>query len=330
MELPTTPGFFLKLVEPLRFLDSDFFPSGAANVLNQEPKVKKGRWIPLIFMHSVALGAFFVGASTVAVTTAVALYFIRMFAITGFYHRYFSHRTFKTSRFAQFMFAVLGTTAVQRGPLWWAAHHRNHHQYSDQPKDSHSPRQRGFLWSHLGWITSDSNIPTDYSRVPDLAKFPELVFLNRFDWVVPIFAGALVYGFGECLRVWAPQLGTSGLQMLIWGFVSTIFLYHGTFAINSLAHVFGSRRFETDDDSRNNFWLALITMGEGWHNNHHRYPGIARQGLMWWEVDFTYYILLLFEKLGIIWDLRTVPVVIPSRQEQLQNQPRAKSAVEAP
>jgi stearoyl-CoA desaturase (delta-9 desaturase) len=330
MVLPTAQGIFRNLAESLNYLDSDYFPSGAGNVLNQEPKSKKGRWIPLIFMHTVGLGVIFVGASATAVLTAIALYWVRMFAITGFYHRYFSHRTFKTSRFAQFVFAALGTTAVQRGPLWWAAHHRNHHQFSDQPKDSHSPRQRGFLWSHLGWITSDSNIPTDYSKVPDLAKFPELVYLNRFDWIVPILAGLALYGFGEWLKFYAPQLGTNGTQMLVWGFVSTIFLYHGTFSINSLAHVFGSRRFETDDDSRNNFLLAVITMGEGWHNNHHRYPGIARQGLMWWEIDCTYYLLQLLQRFGIIWDLRAAPAAIPSRQEQFEPAHSAKSAVEAP
>jgi stearoyl-CoA desaturase (delta-9 desaturase) len=311
----TVQSFWWRLVQPLRSLDSDFFPSGADRVLKQEPKVKRGRWVPLIFMHSVCLGVVFVGASVTAVVTAVALYFVRMFAITAFYHRYFSHRTFKTSRAAQFLFAVWGMSAVQRGPLWWAAHHRNHHQFSDQPRDSHSPRQRGFLWSHLGWITSDSNIPTDYTKVPDLAKYPELVFLNRFDWVVSVPCGILIFGIGEALRIWAPQLATNGMQMLVWGFVSTAFLYHGTFSINSLAHVFGSRRFDTDDDSRNNFFLALITMGEGWHNNHHRYPGAVRQGLVWWEIDCTYYLLLLFERLGIIWDLRAVPVAIPSRQK---------------
>lgn len=304
-----------RLLTPIRYLDSDYFPAGADNVRKQAPRVKRGRWIPLIFMHSVCLGVFFVGASAAAVLMAVALYFVRMFAITGFYHRYFSHRTFKTSRVAQFIFAVMGLTAVQRGPLWWAAHHRNHHQYSDKEGDPHSAKLYGFLWSHIGWITSDSNIPTDYAKVPDLAKYPELVFLNRFDWVVSVLAGVFVFGVGEILRLWAPQLGTSGPQMLVWGFISTIFLYHGTFAINSLAHLFGSRRFDTADDSRNNFWLALVTMGEGWHNNHHRYPGIARQGLMWWEIDCTYYLLLLMQKLGIIWDLRTVPSVIPSSSE---------------
>lgn len=297
-------------LELLRYFDSDYFALGADNVRAQPVRSKRGRWIPLIFMHSVCLGVFFVGASVAAVSIAFFLYVVRMVAITAFYHRYFSHRTFSTSRAAQFIFAVIGTSAVQRGPLWWAAHHRNHHQYSDQPGDPHSPKLSGFFWAHIGWITSDSNIPTDYSRVPDLVKYPELVFLNRFDWVVPVIAGIGLFGFGELLRVFAPQLGTSGLQLIVWGFISTICCFHATFCINSLAHVFGSRRFETADDSRNNFFLALIAMGEGWHNNHHRFPGLARQGLMWWEVDFSYYVIKALERLGIVWDVRTVPAAI--------------------
>jgi stearoyl-CoA desaturase (Delta-9 desaturase) len=231
-----------------------------------------------------------------------------MFAITGFYHRYFSHRTFSTSRPAQFIFALLGATAGQRGPLWWAYHHRDHHRYSDKPGDPHSALRDGFYWSHIGWTTSENALPTDYSKVRDLARFPELVWVNRFDWVVSIGAGVLIYGLGCLLNFFWPGLGTSGPQLLVWAVISTIFLYHGTFCINSLAHIAGSRRFETADNSKNNFWLALITLGEGWHNNHHRYPGLAHQGLMWWEIDFTFYGLKLLQRLGVIWDVHELPV----------------------
>ena len=231
-----------------------------------------------------------------------------MFAITGFYHRYFSHRSYKTSRAGQLVFAVVGATAVQRGPLWWASHHRLHHQRSDEPADVHSPAQHGFIWSHIGWITSESNFRSEFGVVRDLAKFPELMFLDRFDSLVPILLGFAMFGLGAVLQRHAPGLHTTGAQMLIWGFfISTVVLAHGTFTINSLAHVFGRRRYETNDDSRNSFALAMVTLGEGWHNNHHHFPAAARNGFFWWEVDITYYTLKLLEACGIIWDLRQVP-----------------------
>jgi len=298
----------LKLQSIINFLDSDYFPEGAEAVKSQPPKFRKAGLTSFIFVHAVCLGVFFVGVSPIAFWMAVALYIGRMFAVTGFYHRYFSHRTFKTSRAGQLFIALWGLTAVQRGPLWWAAHHRVHHQMSDTDLDPHSAKVRGFWYSHMGWITSYSNMPTDYAKIPDLAKYPELVFLNRFDWSIPIGATFGVWVVGEILKVNAPQLHTNGWQLVVWAFISTAFLYHGTFFINSLSHIWGTRRFETGDESKNNFLLALITLGEGWHNNHHRYPGIARQGLVWWEVDFTYYGLKLMEKLGIIWDVRRNPI----------------------
>jgi stearoyl-CoA desaturase (delta-9 desaturase) len=231
-----------------------------------------------------------------------------MFAVTGFYHRYFSHKTFHTSRLGQLLLAVWGATSVQRGPLWWAYHHRHHHQHSDEETDPHSPHVHGFWWSHIGWITSRRNFPTDYSKVRDLARFPELVFLNRFDVIVPIFFAGAIFGFGWLLEVFLPQLGTNGWQMLIWGFfISTTLLFHGTSCINSLAHVLGRRRFATEDDSRNSFLLALVTLGEGWHNNHHRYQSATRNGFYWWEFDPTYYGLKLLSWLGLIWGLKPVP-----------------------
>jgi stearoyl-CoA desaturase (delta-9 desaturase) len=256
----------------------------------------------------MCLGVFFVGFSWIAFAVCVGLYVIRMFAVTGFYHRYFSHKTFRTTRVGQFVFATIGASAVQRGPLWWAAHHRHHHRHSDTDLDSHSPHTHGFLWSHMLWFMTREHFPTRYRLVPDLTRFRELVFLDRYDMVVPVLLGFGTLGLGWLLGIFAPGLGTNGLQMLIWGFfVSTVLLFHGTSTINSLAHLFGRRRFETTDHSRNSFLLAIITLGEGWHNNHHHFPGTVRQGFYWWEFDPTFYGLKVMSWLGIIWDLRPVP-----------------------
>lgn len=294
-----------------------WFDAGAAASEGLETYAKTAdrvdwmRCLPFIALHLACFAVIWVGWSSVAVLTAAALYFIRMFAITGFYHRYFSHKSFRTSRPAQFLFAVLGASAVQRGPLWWAFQHRRHHVYSDQEEDVHSPRQRGFWWAHIGWITSRRNFPTDTKWIPDLVKYKELVFLNRFDVLVPaILAGAL-YAAGAALETARPDLGTSGPQLLVWGFfISTIVLFHATSAINTFAHIFGSKRYETGDDSKNSFLLALLTLGEGWHNNHHRYMASVRQGFYWWEIDITYYILVMMSWVGIVWDLRPVPAEV--------------------
>ncbi len=276
-----------------------------------ETAAKKVDWVrvlPFIALHVACLAVFWVGWSWVAVGVAVAGYAVRMFAITGFYHRYFSHRTFNTARFTQFLFALFGNSAVQRGPLWWAAHHRQHHRHSDKFEDPHSPEQHGFIWSHMLWITSKENFATGLKEVKDLAKYPELVFLDRFDILVPVVLGTAMYGLGFALETFAPGLGTNGWQMLIWGFfISTIVLFHGTCTINSLSHLFGGRRFDTAESSRNNPLLALITFGEGWHNNHHHFPGAVRQGFYWWEYDLTYYGLKIMSWLGIIWELNKVP-----------------------
>jgi stearoyl-CoA desaturase (Delta-9 desaturase) len=266
------------------------------------------RVAPFVLMHLACVAVFWVGVSTTAVIVTLTFYVVRMFAITGFYHRYFSHRAFKTSRFGQFVFALLGASAVQRGPIWWAAHHRHHHAYSDQHEDVHSPRQRGFIWSHVGWFLSKRHFAPDLSRVRDLLRYPELRLIDRYDVLIPVALAATLWFMGTALETWAPHLETNGWQLLVWGFfVSTVVCYHATYTINSLCHRFGRRRFATRDDSRNNFWLALLTFGEGWHNNHHHYPASARQGFYWWEIDLTYYGLKLLEALGIIWDLKPVP-----------------------
>ena len=272
---------------------------------------EKDKWIwpvPFTILNLSVLTVFWVGWSWTAVAVAAFMYVVRMFAITGVYHRYFSHRTYKTSRWFQFCLAVLGNSAVQRGPLWWAAHHRHHHKVSDTPQDAHSPGQKGFWTSHMLWWSWRSNAATRTDLINDFAKYPELVFLDRFDSFVPILLGGCMYALGATLEAFAPGLGTNGPQMLLWGFViSSVVLFHGVATINSLSHVFGSRRYKTTDDSRNNFLLALITLGEGWHNNHHHYCNSTRQGFFWWEIDITYYTLKGLEKLGLVWDLKPVP-----------------------
>ena len=272
------------------------------------------RCLPFIGIHCLCLGAWWVGVSPVALSTAIALYVIRLFAITGFYHRYFSHRAFKTSRGFQFVMAVAGNSAVQRGPIWWAAHHRNHHRYSEKPKDLHSPHQHGYWRSHMGWFMTGAGFKTDVRYVRDWLRYPELRALDRFDWVVPFILLVALAGTGVVMEHLAPWLETSVAQMVVWGFgISTVAVYHVTYTINSLAHGFGSQRFSTGDDSRNNLWLALLTFGEGWHNNHHHYPSSARQGFRWWEIDLTYYALVLLSWTGLIRDLRQVPAPVLSR-----------------
>lgn len=312
----------LKFLAPVvQWFDADYCPEGRERVRREPDRVDWARCLPFIFLHAGCLAVFWTGWSAVAVTAAMVLYFARMFAVTGFYHRYFSHKTFSTSRFGQFLLALFGATAVQRGPLWWAYHHRNHHQHSDSEEDAHSPHVHGFWWSHIGWITSRNNFPTDYSKVRDLARFPELVFLNRFDVLVPLLFAAGIFGFGSLLESFAPGLGTNGWQMLVWGFfMSTTALFHGTSCINSLAHVMGRRRFETEDDSRNSFILSLVTLGEGWHNNHHRYQSATRNGFYWWEFDPTYYGLKFLSWTGLIWGLKPVPRAVLDEGHRKENQ----------
>ncbi|MCH2663568.1 acyl-CoA desaturase [bacterium] len=293
----------LSLAKPI----SRWFDTSSVDAVSETEldRVDLARVLPFILLHASALFVFWVGWSPVSVGVAITAYWVRMFAVTGFYHRYFSHRSYKTSRLAQFGFALVGATSVQRGPLWWAAHHRNHHRHSDSKLDPHSPNHGGLLWSHMLWLTTRRNFTTDTAAVPDLAQFPELRFLDRFDILVPtVFAAALL-----ALGSWLPDsFGTSGWQMVVWGFViSTLALFHGTCTINSLAHRFGNRRYATNDDSRNNLFLALLTLGEGWHNNHHHCPGAVRQGFYWWEIDITYCGLKLLSWLGLIWDLNPVP-----------------------
>jgi len=294
-----------------------WFDTTGPGVGDAEPgRIDWVRAVPFAAMHVACLAVLRVGVSRTALAVAAAAYAVRMFAITAFYHRYFSHRTFRTSRLVQFLFACLGAASVQRGPLWWAAQHRHHHLHADTARDPHSPRHLGFLRSHMGWFLTGEGFRTHWQRIPDLARFPELRWLDRYDVVVPVaFAGAL-YGAGEWLAHAAPSLGTNGGQLVTWGFfVSTVVLFHATVTINSLAHRFGSRRFDTADDSRNNLALALLTFGEGWHNNHHYYPGSVRQGFRWWEVDLTYYGLRVLALTGLVEGLRPVPARVRRAME---------------
>jgi len=272
------------------------------------------RMIPYIGLHFACLTVFWVGFSWVALSVAIAFYLVRMFFITGFYHRYFSHQTFRASRWFQFLMGFLGCTAGQRGPLWWAAHHRHHHEHSDEVPDYHSPLQRGFWWSHTLWFMEKGKYQTPRRYIPDLAKFKELAWLDRLDWVPFLAYAGFIFILGWMLEVWFPGLGTTRWQIFVWGFlVSTILLYHGTYTINSFSHRFGKRRYETKDDSRNNWFLAILTLGEGWHNNHHFYPAAARQGFFWWEFDPTYYLLQGMQAVGLISRLRSVPDKVLSR-----------------
>ena len=303
--MPVLKRLFTPLI---RAIDSDYFPDGAEKVREMPERFEYSRAVPFIILHLGCLGVIWAGWSWAAVITAVVLYFTRMFAVTAIYHRYFCHRAYHTSRVTQFLFALFGLTAVQRGPLWWASVHRHHHRHSDDEHDVHSPGMKGFLWSHIGWLTSSRNFPTDYDRVKDLAKYPELVFLNRFDLIGPALLFAALYGFGAALEAYAPSLGTSSWQMVIWGFfISTTVLFHATCTINSLTHCFGKKRFETGDDSRNSLLLALLTLGEGWHNNHHHFQSSARQGFFWWELDISYYVIRLLGAFGLVWDIKGVP-----------------------
>jgi stearoyl-CoA desaturase (delta-9 desaturase) len=272
---------------------------------------------PYVSIHLILIGLLFVGFSWVALGVAGALFFIRMFVITAFYHRYFSHRSFSTHRVTQFVFALIGTSSAQRGPIWWAAHHREHHRHSDDEHDTHSPHRHGLLWSHMGWFLSEDGFKINWKAVPDWAKYPELVWLEKHNLIGPVGLAALIFGLGSLLSWAAPSLGTSGWQMLVWGFgVSTVALYHATFTINSIAHVIGKRRFATKDDSRNNLLLALLTLGEGWHNNHHYFPGSARQGFYWWEIDISYYILRGMQAVGLVWGVRPVPARVYEAAER--------------
>jgi stearoyl-CoA desaturase (delta-9 desaturase) len=260
--------------------------------------------LPFALVHLASLLVFFFPFHWYYPVACIALTLGRMFWVTAGYHRYFSHRSFKTSRVFQFVIAFMAMTSAQKGVLWWAAHHRHHHRHSDQELDLHSPTLFGFFWSHVGWIISDKYNDTRLNYIADFAKYPELRWLNKYHMLPPVVLAVIIWLIG-------------GWPLFIWGFcLSTVLLWHDTFTINSLSHLFGKRRYDTTDTSKNNWFLALLTLGEGWHNNHHHYMASARQGFFWWEIDITYYTLKVLSWLGLVWELRKVPAHILAQTQQ--------------
>lgn len=265
------------------------------------------RVLPFIIVHFTCFAIFWVDVQPIDWIICGALYVIRMFGITAGYHRYFSHRSFKTSRGFQFFLAFLGQTSAQRGALWWAAKHREHHKHSDTEQDIHSPVQHGFWYSHVLWIFSKPGRIANYDTIKDFRKYPELVWLDKWDRLPPFILAVLVWLVA----------GWSGL--IVGFFVSTVILFHGTFTINSLSHVIGKQPYLTGDHSRNNLFLAIITLGEGWHNNHHHFPSATPQGFRWWQIDITYYILKVLSVFRIVWDLRLPPKHVVEGQRKLSS-----------
>ena len=261
--------------------------------------------IPFVLVHLACFAAIWTGISWTAVAIAVALYWLRIFAIGAGYHRYFSHRAYATSRAFQLALAVVAQSTAQKSVLWWAAKHRHHHLHSDTEADVHSPRHKGFIYSHVGWVFSRRHDLTDLVKIEDFARYPELMWLHRYE-LAPAIVLALV-----CLAVG----GWSGL--VVGFFWSTVAVYHATFCINSLAHVRGRKRYVTGDDSRNNWLLAFFTMGEGWHNNHHAYQSSVRQGFRWWEVDPTFYVLKALSWARLVWNLKTPPREVLRNEQRL-------------
>ena len=275
----------------------------AAAVRIEAPR--RGLVLRLLVLHATLVPALLTGVSTTALVVASFTFFARIFGVTAGYHRLFSHHAYATSRPFAFVLAFLGAASGQRGPLWWAAVHRRHHRTTDTVDDVHSPRHKGLLFAHVGWILEKENLATRTEEVKDWARFAELRFLDRFHLLAPASLVVALAIFGAVLERTHPELGTNAAQLVAWGFVvSTIASIHFTSFVNSLAHKLGTRPFDTGDDSGNIWWLAIPTMGESWHNNHHHSPGVARQGLHWWQLDLTYLLLRGLAVVGVVWDLR--------------------------
>jgi stearoyl-CoA desaturase (Delta-9 desaturase) len=280
--------------------------------------------IGFVLLHLGCLALFQVEFSWAAVGVCLLTYTLRAFGITVGFHRGLSHRAYKTSRVVQFLLAWLATSALQRGPLWWVSHHRHHHPHADAETDVHSPHGRGFWWSHMGWVVCRKYNEPNHKLVTDLARLPEMRWLDRYFLAPPLVLVAGLYVAGAVLARRAPELHTSGLQFVVYGFLlSTVLLYHATFSVNSVAHLAGRRRFAVNDQSRNNVWVALLTLGEGWHNNHHFAPSSARLGFRWWEFDPGYYGLRLMNGMGLIWDMKTPPAVHPAGKPRPAESPAA-------
>jgi stearoyl-CoA desaturase (delta-9 desaturase) len=245
--------------------------------------------------HALPLGALWSGVTRASLVMCVVLYVVRIFFVTAGYHCYFAHRAFKTSRAFQLLLAVGAQASGQGSALRWAAAHQHHHTNSDRPADVHSPAQHGLYHSHFGWLCRKAYLATTERVSTRFSAFPELLWLDRYQYVpYVVLAGAMLAWLG-----WPGFFFAYGL--------STLLVFHATFTVNSLSHRFGYRTYDTADDSRNNWFVALIMLGGGWHNNHHRYPGSVRQGFRWWEVDVTYYVIRLLGALGLVWDVREPP-----------------------
>ncbi len=279
-----------------RIANPKLIPPERYETLNRQPgRTSWVGYLAFLFFHAACLAVFFVTPTVLAFVLCAACYFLQMFGITAGYHRYFSHRAFKTSRVFQFALACLGCSASQNGPSWWVARHRKHHRTSDSADDLHSPIVHGFWWSHAGWILSRDSDGTDVHSVKDLRRYPELRVLDRLYWAPPLALAGLCFLIG-------------GWAGLVWGFlVSTVLSHHATFTVNSICHLWGRRRYATGDGSRNNLFVALITLGEGWHNNHHHYQSSAKQGFRWWEIDVSYYMIRLLAWAGLVWEVRKPP-----------------------
>ena len=241
---------------------------------------------------------FFISFSWTFLALWAVSHFLRAIGLTLAFHRYFAHRSFQMNRTARFVWSFIGTAAMQKGPLWWAGHHVNHHRYADRDGDPHSPMVSGIYYAHIGWFLNDARhdrLEASNPVMRDFSKAPEIVWLNKNFWAPPLLLAIAMFLIG-------------GMPWLIWGFcVPTMTLAHATFAINTVNHMFGSRRFDTIDESRNNLVTAFFAVGEGWHNNHHRYQRSARNGFYWWEFDPTWYVIRLMQMIGLVWDVKTVP-----------------------
>lgn len=265
----------------------------------------------IFLVHFATLGVFFVPWNGRIVLWAAITYFFRVFAWEAGSHRYFSHRSYKTSRVFQSVLAVLAAASGQRGPIWWAASHRAHHRTSDTPDDPHSPVHRGFWHAHLGWVLDSGNADTNLDHAKDLARFPELVWINKYHYVFPYILLLAIFCVGQYTNAFGAT--GQGLAATFWiFFLSTVLSLHATFAVNTLTHgikpgLINQRRYATDDTTTNNWLLCIPTMGASWHNNHHRYMNAARAGFHWWQLDLAYLVLRVLAALRIVWDLKAVP-----------------------
>ena len=261
--------------------------------------------VGMLGFHLACLAAFFVGFSWAAVAIFFVFYVIKGMGVTTGFHRLLAHRSYKTNRFVQFLLALAGSMAVQGGPLWWVAHHREHHAETDTDLDIHSPVTKGMWQAHMGWMMTDEAFNEKGTNSRDLHKFPEIKFLQRYYVWILVAQIVFLFGLGAGLNALYPQLATSGLQFVVWGFfISTVFTWHVTFMVNSVCHRWGAQPYDTGDASTNNVFIGILAFGEGWHNNHHHYPNSARHGLRWWQADVTYMLIRALEIVGLASDLK--------------------------